>query len=860
MDFAIYSKTRAGKRSYMEKALFITNPEVTCGAHPHPWGRRDYNNRAWTLEGAGGISLFRRDFECSGNERVTVDATALGIFELFCNGHRVAADRDAGLFDELCPGWTDYKKTVFFYSYDITDYCVPGRNVICALVSPGWWSGRISFGWYGFRPTAFAAKLTVGGRVIYTGTDWKTSKCTQVRFADIWDGELFDSRLPSPCDVGEDMFIPAALYDFPVPAVVQRKGPPIREKKELQRSPMHTTVYSGSLPDGSEFGKINVVSMYDGEPGEIKLSKGSSVIFDMGVNMVGVPEIEVCAPSGTRITGIFSEMLNDSGDPSRGCDGPQGSPYIKNYRTAVARMIYISCGRGDECYRPHHTFYGFRYFELSADGDIVIKSVRGRVIGSLMKETSGFSCSDEMVNRFYQNTLWGMRGNYLSVPTDCPQRDERLGWTGDAQIFSGAASYLADISGFMEKWLADARDSQQKDGGFTEVIPRVFGDCGGDAAWSDAPVIIPDRLFLMYGKKITREHFDACEKYMDFLHRIGGPRPTYGDWLCYENTDPAFICLCYYAIDALFMAEYARSLAGRGRVRTCERRKNDNSCPDGVRSADFYSARAAYYDGVWSGLKEKFFRLFIKQENGEQKLGFSSQTACLLALRAGFADKELAVKIKEVLRDNITGAGYRLSTGFVGTGLLLTTLDDAGMEDLCYDLLLQTKEPSWLGCVLAGATTVWERWNSYTLDKGFGDVGMNSFNHYAYGAAVEWLFSGMLGIKPQRLYPGFARFTLSPKPDTRKYIPDGQERISRASGYLDTLHGRIYSGWEITESSFEWQAEIPKGTCADAVIPALSGTVYINGEKKDADSFAKNERGDFLTTLMPGIYRIEVRL
>ncbi len=794
----------------MKKAAFISNPKDVKPTYEHPWKQsRVFNAKDIDFEPWGGLVLFSRAFELGKPvARVTLRATALGVFELYFNGRRVGDGAGHDEFDELKPTWTDYRSRVFEYEYDITDLCTADNRVV-AEVSTGWWSGRISFGFYGFRPAAFCGEIEVqyadSEREIISD-DWKTAIGGPVRRADIWAGEYYDARISPPAAAPEQYdWIDAVPAEGVTCKVVPPVGRPIRRQSALTRAPQSAVVHCGTIDNGTDYGEINVVSRSVASGCErMTLKAGQSVILDFGQNIVGRPEICVRAARGTVIKGYFAELLNDSGLESRGNDGPRDSMYIKNYRSALARYTYVASGEGEERFEPLHTFYGFRYFELCADADIEILSVRGMVLTSDIAATGHIETDHPVVNRLISNILWGQRGNYLSVPTDCPQRDERLGWTGDTQVFCGAASYFCDIDAFMKKWLGDARDSQVGEGGaYCDVIPRVFaGGNNGNAAWGDAGIIVPYRLWLMYRDYDTvAEHYDSMEQYMKYLEQFGlnGPNTAYGDWLNYDITDKRYIAVCYYAYDAQLMVKFSAILG----------------------KAD----RAEYYRGLEARIKAHFAEKYIKDGSLTQ----TTQTAYLLALRFGMLPEEMREEAVRLLERKIVDNNYTLSTGFVGTGLLNQTLCELGLDDLCYSLLLQTADPSWLYSVEQGATTVWERWNSYTKERGFGDVGMNSFNHYAYGAVAEWMFSGMAGISPEEEHPGFERVRLAPKPDMRAELPEGQIHINRVRAGYDSIRGHISSSWYRVGDRFEYEFEVPAGVSADVTLPGEWTTVNING-------------------------------
>lgn len=820
----------------MKKAIFISNPIDVKRTYEHPWHRKGgmlYNSKELDFEPRDGQVLYMHTFSprCAV-KKATIRATALGIFELFLNGERVGTRTDCGkiIYDELKPTWTDYRSRVFEYEYDITT-AVRGDNMLMAEVSCGWWSGRISFGIYGFKPSAFCGEIEIEyadgtTEIIYDG--WKTAIGGRVRTADIWDGEYYDARVADPAVYPETLEWTAAV---PAEGLTCEIVPPvcenIRRRTDLTRVPQSAVVHCGTVDNGTDYGEINVISKRVGDGCEkITLKAGQSVILDFGQNMVGRPEITVRAPRDTVIQGYFAELLNDSGLESRGNDGAKGSMYIKNYRSALARYTYVANGDAEESFEPLHTFYGFRYFELTADHDFEIIAVRGRVITSALREVGSIETDNAEVNQLISNTIWGQRGNYLSVPTDCPQRDERLGWTGDTQIFCGAASYLCDIRKFMKKWLGDARDSQTgEDGAYCDVIPRVFaGGHNGNAAWGDACLIVPYRLWLMYRDKETlAEHYDSMEYYMQYLEQFGleGPNTAYGDWLNYDVTDKRYISVAYYAYDAELMVKMSEILG----------------------KAD----RAEYYRELRARVIEHFREKYIT----DGMLNNRTQTSCLLALKFDLLTADEREATIKLLRKLIVDNNYTLSTGFVGTGILNQTLSELGMDDLCYSLLLQTADPSWLYSVRQGATTVWERWNSYTLEKGFGAVSMNSFNHYAYGAVVEWMFSGMAGIRPDEQNPGFGKFILAPRPDKREYLPEGQKHICHVAAKYDSACGKIESAWDRVGDAFVYKFTIPEGTAAQVSLLVDGDIVEINGIKMTAS--------DLGGTVCGGEWRFELK-
>lgn len=762
------------------------------------------NRRNVNLYDNGGLAAFMDKFTVGKNVKsVKLTATALGVFEVYVNGKRVGDD-------ELKPGWTDYRRRVFEFEYDITSLCkTNGQNCIVACVAPGWYSGNISYSIYGNKPCAFCAEITVidkNDHVIVFATDesWETAFGGRTRTGEIWDGELYDAREKSIYASPDSYkWRHAVLCDDVTCTVVPHVGETIKLKRK-GIAPISSVVYDKINENGTSFGEINVVSKKVGNNCECGIvKKGQKMVLDFGTDFAARPRFKLKADFGTRVKVFCGEMLNDSGMKERGNDGAKGSVYMQNYRTALSRIEYISNGEEEE-YTPLYTFFGYRYLEIVPDGDIEIVYVCSDVIGTDLKRTGKIETSNAEVNKFIDNVYRGLESNYLSVPTDCPQRDERLGWTGDTQIFCGAAAYFVNAYAFLSKWMGDMRDSRSSDGIFPFIAPTVFpeSDKFGSCAWSDAGIIVPYKMWLMYGDKtILEENFDAMELYIVRLYEkygLNGPTPVFGDWLGYEKTPKDYVSVCYFIYDAILMEKICKVLD-----------KND---------------RAEYYASLKCDITEHYKKLFV--ENGEFKV--KTQTGYLLALAFDVLDGELYLKACDELKAKISDNDHTLTTGFVGTGCINQTLSKVGFNDEAYSLLLQTKDPSWLYSVRQGATTVWERWNSYTIDKGFGDVGMNSFNHYAYGAVVEWLFAYVAGIRPIEEYPGFKKFMLAPMPDTRKQIPKEQERITSVKAEFESVCGLIKAAWHYENGRFVYQVTVPSETTAVVEFPILTDKKVIS--------------------------------
>ncbi len=832
----------------------------------NPWANREYSPRPNSFErqflpidNMGGLPMFRKSFAAKKGDKVTLTATSLGIYVLWCNGKRVGIKGDDGemIYDEFNPGWTVYTHRVMATAYDISDYIADGENVILATVAPGWWMGRIIYNSYGDKcRMAFCAELDINGEKQGTDTSWQTKWGGPIRAADLWDGEIYDASLPSYEEIaapgydisdwsaavnGNDQVIsalPAPHFpekNTPVTEldVVPFIGPAVRIRKHLTRKPKTVTVYDGIVENGSDYGEIHITNTFENTDSFI-LKAGEKAVIDFGQEVVGFPQACFKTKKGAYIQIRVAEMLNDSGLISRGNDNPKGSVYTINYRSAKAKAYYIAEGKeSGEIYCPMFSFFGFRYLEFEATEDIAISELCALVVGSDIEEVGHIETSHKDVNKLLSNIIWGQRSNYLSIPTDCPQRDERLGWTGDTQFFCNTAAYNANVLEFFRKWLADARDSQHPCGLYHDVIPmnRIIG--GGGAAWADAPLIVAQVMWQMYGdKEIIRENIASFDTYMEWLasRDMVGPNPTYGDWLAYDLIDPKYISKAYYAWDALIMAELYKVL--------------DNE----ERSASY----AALYDRIRANFRETYM-----SADGDLLPEFRKQTGYLLALHIGAFNENEIAPAADALEQKIIENNYQLSTGFVGTAILCKTLAKYGKNNIAYSLLLQTEDPSWLYSIHQGATTIWERWNSYTLAKGFGEVSMNSFNHYSFGAVQEWMYRHMAGIEADQ--PAFAHIVLSPKPDLRSNdeIPAGQEKITWVKASYKSVAGLIRSEWSLADGKFIYTAETPVETTVCLPITGAVDHFKMNGEIcKLADH--KTENGCVVIKVGAGKYDFEI--
>ena len=765
----------------------------------------------------GGIPLFRKDFNVAGNvESAKVYASALGVFDLFINGQRVGhlQSDSTTLYDELKPGWTDYTKEVNYWTYDVTHLLQDGDNAIGAQVCSGWWNGEIARSMYGSPELGFLCRLRIeyeDGTVdnVVTSTDWASATCGPVRTGNIYNGEAYDARRPTDwgaadydasgwCQVEENTDFSGAVTAFCCQSV--------RVRPELELTPASITVYEGTKETTTTYGEINVTDTLEGTAA-LTLRPGQVAQYDMAQNMAGWVRFTVKGAPGTSLRFKFGEMLNDTGDPGRANDGPGGSLYTYNLRTAEATLYYTL--RGDpagETFEPSTTFFGFRYVEVTASSEVEITDLTGRVVGSEIEETGSFTTSHADVNQLYSNILWGQRGNFLSIPMDCPQRDERLGWTADTQIFSRAASYNADTRAFYRKWMGDMRDSQRSDGAYPDMAPYDNFWGYGNAAWGDAGVIVPWTVYQMYGDtRILEENYESMSLYMTWLAAQSGDGYTYngagtdmGDWLAYTTTTERYVSVCYYAYVAQLMTEIASALGNT----------NDSIA----------------YASLYENIKAEFQTRYVN-DNG--LLTEDTQCAYLLALKINLLPENAYDAAVERLATLIEENDYCLDTGFVGTGTLCQTLSAVGLNDLAYDLLLQRQNPSWMYSLDQGATTVWERWDSYTKESGFNQHSwiMNSFNHYAYGVVAEWMYRYVGGIEVDATAPGFRNVILQPTPDMRTDIPDDQERITHATATHRSPYGLISSAWTLQDDErISYECTIPAGSTATLYLPLFLDT------------------------------------
>ena len=750
----------------------------------------------------GSLPIFTKTFRLpKAVSKATIHSSAMGVYTLTVNGHEID-------HEELKPGWTEYRKEIFYQTNEMPSSLTQGDSLhITAQVSNGWWIGGITRGVYGENNKhAFICWIDVdyadgASDTLATDTTWLCSTDGPLLLGDIYNGETYDARRrPSRWES-------AVINHDAKGQLVPAFGPKVTIRdKSLWREPTKLTVYEGSVPTGTTYGRINVVASEGESAFPVNLKKGQTLLVDFGQNMVGWVDFTVNGQSGTWLTCSFGEMLNYNGDAARLDKGPAGSLWNYNLREAKATIRYALCGDRDETFHPRHSFFGFRYAELTATDDISINRIAGQVVGSDIKEWGTFSCSNDDINKLYSNVWWGQRGNFLSIPTDCPQRDERLGWTGDTQIFSITALYNSDTKDFYRKWMRDMRNSQREDGAYPCTAPAANMWGYGGSAWGDAGVIVPWNVYVMTGDTaILSENYDSMVGWMDYCAHFSegewthvGAETHFGDWLAYKEVEKRYVSYAYFAHTSHLMSKIA-TLLGR-------------------------HADADRFRKLHEAVIEEFQLRYVK--DGRITEGQDTQTAYLLALHFNLLREDQRPYAMQCLRRNIEANGCRLSTGFVGTGVLMETLTECGMTDLAYSLLLQRENPSWLYSIDQGATTVWERWDSYTKADGFHKHhwNMNSFNHYSYGAVAGWFYSTILGIRPDEAAPGFKHIVLEPHPGGG---------LAWAEGSTMTPYGPVSVRWEKTgDATYRYEVEAPKHTRVTLITAGKKSSFKGNGRKK----------------------------
>ena len=722
--------------------------------------------RQASLEAAQPSPYFRKPFTVTKQVvRARVYATARGLYKLYVNGVAIG-------YDYFRPGWTDYHARIQYQTYDIASLLKPDENVLGVILGEGWYSGAVS--WqaqrnnYGDTMQALVQVVLDyddgSQEMIASDSSWRCAY-GPILSSDFLMGEVYDARQEVPGWSEPDFVAETwqAVQETPLDDVrlVAQCGPTVQKIMELPP-----------------------VAMTEPQP--------DTYIFDLGQNMVGWVRLCAKGPAGTTVQLRFAEMLN-----------PDGTMYVANLRTAKSTELYTLKGsEEEEAYEPSFTFHGFRYVEVTGyPGEPDLHAVTGVVVGSHTPRSGSFECSHPMVNQLQKNIEWGQRGNFLEVPTDCPQRDERLGWTGDAQIFIRTATYNANVAAFFTKWLNDMEDAQLEEGCIPNVIPRLHEKVDAAPGWADAMVVVPWTLYEVYGDtRVLEQHYAMIKRWMDHLHRLnpthlwrthrngsGDGKWDFGDWLSIDADTPK---------DVLADAFFAQSTKLMAYIAEALNRQED----------------AQHYHALFTQVKQAFNAEYV-QDDGS--ITGNTQTVYVLALSFDLLPEQLRPLAARHLVEDIERHNGHLSTGFLGVGHLMPALTEAGYADVAYRLLLNDTFPSWGYSIKHGATTIWERWDGWTAEKGFQDVGMNSFNHYSLGSVGEWLYRYVAGIDTtsglKSGETGYRHCVLRPYP---------QEQLRYVRAMFDSMHGRIVSHWRKEPGAFIWDVTIPANTIATIYVPA----------------------------------------
>ncbi len=684
-------------------------------------------------------------------QRAMLYVSALGLVEAHLNGQRVSEDY-------FTPGWTDYNKRVHYRTYDVTALVKPGENALGAVLADGWYAGYIGYAKerdnYGKQPRVrMQLQLTYadGSTVtVATGPDWKAGTGAVLE-ADFLKGETYDARKePAGWDqpgFADQQWQPVVTGSEVQPLMQAHPGPPVRVFTEV---------------------KAKTIS----EP------KPGVYVLNLGQNFAGVARLTVAGQPGQRITLRFAERLD-----------PDGTIYTTNLRSARATDTYICKGEGVEEWVPHFTFHGYQYIEVTGLKQRPTEdTVVGLALSSATPVTGSFSCSDPMLNQLHSNIYWTQRANFIDIPTDCPQRDERLGWTGDAQVYVRTATLNCDVEAFYTKWLVDLiEDGQRADGQFPMVAPvKVAGDDGGPA-WADAGVVCPWTVYDVYGdRRILEKFYPAMTRFIGFCQNRSKPNllppdkyHCFGDWLSIQADTPK---------DVIYTAYFAQSTRLVARAAAVLGKTED----------------AARYNALYDRIKAVFNQAYVTDDG---RVRGDTQAGYVLALGFDLVDGDRATLAAQHLVENIKARDWHLSTGFIGTKDLMLVLAKIGRNDVAYRLIHNDTFPSWGFSIKHGATSIWERWDGWTPEKGFQDPGMNSFAHYSFGAVYQWMLENLGGIRPDGT--AYKRIIIAPQLDPG---------LTNVAASYDSIRGRIESAWKRT----------PEGLVMDVTIPAnTSATVYL---------------------------------
>lgn len=761
-------------------------------------------------------------------KRARLYATARGAYWFYINGQRVGDGY-------LNPGWTDFRHRIMYNTYDVTQMLRQGNNALGIELGHGWFcddfgcAGAMWGDQYGYKPSALAmikVEYTDGtNETFVTDNTWKVYNGGPLYVNNLYHGVIYDAR--REVDGWKEPGFNDAAW----------------EKVAILPPPPASTEIQGYV--GLEI-KNNITLTAK------KMTRiGNRFIYDMGQNFAGVPRLKnMKGRKGQTITIHFAEMLYPETVPENPrapltrehYERNKGQMYMDNYRSAISTDYYTFRGAPEgETFEPPFTQHGYRYVSIDGlDEPLPLEDVEGIVLESVGEQISRYETSNADINQLFNNIVWGQRGNFLAVPTDCPQRDERLGWTGDANVFCRTSTYNMMTGPFFNRWFYTLRDQKSENGDVGGYYPSLGGTKEGASrsgfergcGWSDVTITVPWEMYQQYGDLgFVERHYGAMKDYMKFLESQAKdyiyPDAFYwGDWLAPMPTNISMLSTAYFGYDARLMREMAKALG-----------KTDD---------------AVYYDKLYRNISRAFCNYFFDSEgytiegNHEGTPRMDTQTSYLLPLAFLELPEDLQQKAVKHLLEAIERSNYHLQTGFLGTPLLCNVLSNFGHNDIAYKLYTQTEYPSWLFPVKQGATTMWERWNSYTIKEGFGEVSMNSFNHYAYGAIEEWIMSHNLGIQRDENRPGYKHILMQPKID---------DTFSFVKGGFRSVYGDIASAWEIKPSGTEIEFTIPANTTATFTLPVSSmDNLKLKKGKKGVSSKSFDD-GKAVYELKSGTYK-----
>ena len=784
---------------------------------PSDWSAQWVGDKSPSIENVS-ATMLRREFKLSRKaKRAIIYGSALGVYEIYINGQR-AGD------SILAPEFTDYHARTQYQAYDVTALLREGDNAIGALLGDGWYAGGIGLAQalikksrniYGDHPR-FIAQLEIElsdgkkDRIVTDGA-WRTTREGPVRSSDILNGEDYDARREMPGwdkpGFDDKAWRAADVASNVGTRLVAQPNEPIRVTREIKPVAL-------------------------GEP------KPGVYVFDMGQNMVGWCRIKAKGAAASAMRVRHAEMLN-----------PDGTVYTDNLRIAKQTDTYTFRGGGVETFEPHFTYHGFRYVEVTGlESKPRLDALTGRVFHSAMAETGRFESSEPSLNKLWENILWTQRGNMLGIPTDCPQRDERLGWMGDIQIFVGTGIFNMDMAAFFTKWMRDVRDAQAEDGRFADFSPHPFGKdrfFTGVPGWGDAGVVVPWRVWQHYGdERMLAENFESSKRWVEFI-RANNPDllwknkrgNDYGDWL---NSDT----LVYEGfprkggqvpkeVFATMMFAYATDLLAR------------------MAAVLGKEAEAKKYGSLFDEIKARFNNAYVADDG---RIQGDTQAGYALALHFDLLPEKVRPLAFKHMLDGIARYNGHMSTGFHSTYRMMLELTRAGRDDAAYDLVNNRTFPSWGYSIENGATTIWERWDGYVKGRGFQDKGMNSFNHYAIGAVGEWMYRVILGINNDDAHPAYEHFILRPRPGGG---------LRWAKGSYDSIRGRIESGWSVADGRLKFDVTIPANTTATVYVPAKDARSVMESGKPATGSagaqFLRMEDGAAVFLVQSGKYSFEAR-